>query len=158
MPTPDELDRLIEQFDMTIPSETAAGQSVQERIVQQLEQLQYDERDVFGIRLAIEEALVNAIKHGNQMDPSKNVVIRCRIGSHKVRIEIEDQGEGFQPEEVPDPTADENIERPCGRGIMLMRAFMNLIEFNATGNCVILEKHRTLPEEGGEASNNGNEH
>ena len=47
-------------------------------------------------------------------------------------------------EDVPDPTADENLERPCGRGIMLMRAFMNVIEFNSVGNCVILEKHRTV--------------
>jgi serine/threonine-protein kinase RsbW len=69
-----------------------------------------------------------------------------------VRIEIEDQGEGFQPEEVPDPTADENLERPCGRGIMLMRAFMSTIAYNESWNCVILEKHRSQPEaENGQA-------
>jgi serine/threonine-protein kinase RsbW len=142
------LDDVIETFEVRIPSETSAGQSVQERIIQFLEQLRYDERDVFGVRLAVEEALVNAIKHGNRMDPSKSVVIRCWIGSLKVRIEIEDQGEGFNPEEVPDPTSDENIERPCGRGIMLMRAFMNSIHYNDAGNCVVLEKHRTVIAEG----------
>ncbi len=137
---------LIQEWEEIIPSDTAAGQSVQERIVQHLEELSYDERDVFGVRLAIEEALVNAIKHGNRMDPTKTVRITCQIARHKVRIEIEDQGEGFQPEEVPDPTADENLERPCGRGIMLMRAFMSSIAYNESGNCVILEKHRTPPE------------
>jgi serine/threonine-protein kinase RsbW len=139
-------DECIEEWEEVIPSDTAAGQSVQERIIQLLESLRFDERDVFGIRLAVEEALVNAIKHGNQMDPTKTVRITCRIAPHKIRIEIEDQGQGFQPEEVPDPTSDENLERPCGRGIMLMRAFMSTIAYNASGNCVILEKHRTLPD------------
>lgn len=138
------LDERIEEFEVVIASDTSAGQSVQDRIIQHLEELRYDERDVFGVRLAIEEALVNAIKHGNQMDPNKTVRIACRIGHHKVRIEIEDQGEGFQPEDVPDPTADENLERPCGRGIMLMRAFMSSISYNETGNLVILEKLRTV--------------
>jgi len=135
----------VQEWEEVIPSDTAAGQSVQERIIQLLESLSYDERDVFGVRLAIEEALVNAIKHGNRMDPSKTVRITCQIAPHKIRIEIEDQGEGFLPAEVPDPTSDENLERPCGRGIMLMRAFMSSIAFNASGNCVILEKHRSPP-------------
>lgn len=136
----------IREFEVVIPNNTTAGQSVQERIIQLLEELRYEERDVFGIRLALEEALVNAIKHGNQMDPNKTVRITCRAAVDKVRIEIEDQGEGFQPGDVPDPTADENLERPCGRGIMLMRAFMSSIAFNASGNCVILEKQRSEPE------------
>jgi serine/threonine-protein kinase RsbW len=135
----------IQEFDFVIPSDTAAGESVQQRIIGLLEELKYDERDVFGVRLAIEEALVNAIKHGNRMDPAKTVRICGHVAFQKVRIEIEDQGEGFQPGEVPDPTADENLERPCGRGIMLMRAFMSSITFNASGNRVILEKQRTGP-------------
>ena len=131
-------DERVEEFEIVIPSDTSAGQSVQDRIVQFLEALQYYERDVFGVRLAIEEALVNAIKHGNRMDPGKTVRIACRVCHRKVRIEIEDQGEGVQPEAVPDPTAEENLERPCGRGIMLMRAFMTSIEYNAAGNRVVL--------------------
>ena len=138
---------MVEAFDIQIPSETAAGQDVQERIIGILEAMQYTDRDIFGVRLALEEALVNAIKHGNQMDPRKSVRISVRINSEKARIEIEDQGTGFTLSEVPDPTADENLERPCGRGIMLMRAFMNLIEYNEVGNRVVLEKHRSPPDE-----------
>jgi serine/threonine-protein kinase RsbW len=141
----------IREFEVVIPNNTSAGQTVQERIILLLDELRFEERDVFGIRLALEEALVNAIKHGNQMDPDKTVRINCRAAVDRIRIEIEDQGEGFIPAEVPDPTADENIERPCGRGIMLMRAFMTSITFNATGNCVILEKHRSEPESEPEA-------
>lgn len=139
----------IEQFQIKIKNDTVAGQQVQERIVKILEDLGYPPRDVFSVRLALEEALVNAIKHGNQMDPAKSVQIDCRVNHDRVRIEIEDEGEGFEPESVPDPTDPENLERPCGRGLMLMRSFMSLIEFNETGNRVTLEKEREAAEENG---------
>lgn len=129
-------------FEVTIPSDTAQGQAVQERIIALLQELEYPERDVFGVRLSLEEALVNAIKHGNQLDPDKNVRVCCDLNDDAVRITIEDEGPGFIPAEVPDPTCEENIEIPSGRGIMLMRAFMNLIEYNDVGNCVVMEKHR----------------
>jgi serine/threonine-protein kinase RsbW len=132
----------IEKFDVSIPSDTSAGQEVQERIITLLEKLNFSARDVFGVRLALEEALVNAIKHGNKMDPTKTVQIACSICQEKVRIVIEDQGPGFDCNTVPDPTADENLEKPGGRGIMLMRSFMSLIEFNDKGNRVTLEKCR----------------
>jgi len=132
----------IHVFEEMVPSDIVAGQAVQERIIELLEQLNYPPRDIFGVRLALEEALVNAIKHGNHMDPQKSVRVACRIDYEMVRIEIEDEGEGFQPENVPDPTDDANLEKPCGRGIMLMRAFLNLVEYNESGTCVILEKRR----------------
>ncbi len=129
-----------EHFEVTIPSETSEGQAVQARIVEALEVREYPEKDVFSVRLALEEALVNAIKHGNRMSPDKSVEIKCWISDERVRIEIQDEGEGFDRSHVPDPTLLENLERPCGRGIMLMGAFMNLIEYNEQGNKVILEK------------------
>ena len=132
-----------EQFEVVIPSDTDAGQAVQERIVARLESLEYSMRDVFGIRLALEEALVNAIKHGNGLDPDKTVRVNCLIEDDLLRVEIEDQGPGFNMGDVPDPTADENLERPCGRGIMLIRSFMTSVEYNAKGNRVVLEKRRT---------------
>ncbi|GIX03174.1 MAG: ATPase [Planctomycetaceae bacterium] len=133
---------LADQFEIVIPSETSAGHAVQEQIISRLEALHYPPRDVFGMRLSLEEALVNAIKHGNGMDPSKKVIIRGEITEHLVRVEIEDEGPGFKVDEVPDPTADENLERPCGRGIMLMRAFLTRLEYKGRGNIVLLEKHR----------------
>src|SRR5690242_13567435 len=99
-----ETNGFLEQFEVRIPSDTVEGQAVQERIVHLLETLHFPPRDVFGVRLALEEAIVNAIKHGNGMDRSKTVRINCRVDNALVRIEIEDQGEGFIPEEVPDPT------------------------------------------------------
>ncbi|MBA3314385.1 MAG: ATP-binding protein [Planctomycetota bacterium] len=132
----------VEQFETTIPNDTAAAIEVQERIVSRLEELGYPPRDVFGCRLALEEALVNAIKHGNDNDPSKSVRVKCCIGAESFAIEIEDEGPGFEPQDVPDPTAEENLEKPSGRGIMLMRAFMTRVDYQGRGNRVLLEKAR----------------
>lgn len=136
-------------LDITIPSDTSAGHDVQERIVAMLEAREYSMRDVFAVRLALEEALVNAIKHGNQLDPDKTVRIHADVEQDRVYIEVEDQGPGYNPEDVPDPTLDENIERASGRGLMLIKSFMNHVEFNEKGNCIRLEKFRSAGEEEG---------
>lgn len=129
------------QFEVEIPSDYESGQAIVERIMSIIESSGFSTRDAFGIRLSVDEAVINAIKHGNQFHPEKTVRVNFRLNEQGVKIEIEDQGAGFRPEDVPDPTADENLERPCGRGLMLMREFMNRIEFNAKGNLVVLEKH-----------------
>lgn len=134
------------EFDVTIPSDTSRGHEVQERILNQLEGVGFPDRDLFGIKLALEEGIVNAIKHGNGMDPSKSVFVKCEYDGHMVRVIIEDEGPGFDPTDVPDPTDDDNLEKPSGRGLMLMRAFMTRIEYNDRGNRVILEKTRTVEE------------
>ena len=131
-----------DEFAVTIPSKSGEGQAVQERIVSLLEKLEYPMRDVFGVRLALEEALVNAIKHGNGMDPEKKVQIECRISSDRVWVRIQDEGPGFDIKTLPDPTLEENLEKPSGRGILLMREFMTRVEYVENGNCVILEKQR----------------
>ena len=136
-------------LDITIPSETSAGHEVLERIVAMLEAREYSMRDVFAVRLALEEALVNAIKHGNQLDPEKTVRIHCDVEQDRIYVEIEDQGPGYAPEDVPDPTLDENIERASGRGLMLIKSFMNRVEFNEKGNMIRLEKFRSSGEEEG---------
>jgi serine/threonine-protein kinase RsbW len=132
----------VEEFEEYIPSDTLAGQQIQDRIIKVLESVKFPARGVFGVRLALEEALVNAIKHGNGMDPQKNVRVKCQVSYEHVRVEIEDEGKGFCLENVPDPTVDENLEKPCGRGIMLMKAFLDIVEYNSAGTRVLLEKRR----------------
>lgn len=130
-----------EQFEVMIPSTAEAGQELLERIAGKIETLEtFSPHDAFGIRLALDEAIVNAIKHGNGFSPDKSVRVNCLIEDQFMRVEIEDQGPGFCLEDVPDPTEEENLERPCGRGIMLMRSFMSHVEYNETGNKVLLEK------------------
>jgi serine/threonine-protein kinase RsbW len=100
----------------------------------------YPEKDVFGVRLALEEAVVNAIKHGNRDDPARTVWLAYQVGPEQVLAEIEDEGEGFDPEGVPNPLAPENLERTSGRGLLLMRAYMTWVQYNARGNRVTLAK------------------
>jgi len=128
--------------DLLIPSDTAEARRVQEQIERLLKIHQFGEREVFGIRLAVEEALVNAIKHGNQMDSSRKVRVAFQVSQEKFEVLIADEGEGFDPCEVPDPTAPENLERPCGRGIMLMRHYMTTVAYNERGNMVSMSKLR----------------
>jgi serine/threonine-protein kinase RsbW len=115
---------------------------VQADIKEALQAHQYDDRDLFSIELALEEALVNAIKHGNQLDPSKRVYVRYEITADRFDIRIEDEGPGFNPCDVPDPTAPENLERPCGRGLLLIRNFMNDVQYHGRGNIVTMYKLR----------------
>jgi serine/threonine-protein kinase RsbW len=126
--------------DVVIPSDVAEARLIQDQIEQLLQTCLAHEKDVFGIRLALEEALVNAIKHGNQMDRSKRVFVSYRLEGNRFEIVIRDEGGGFDPEDVPDPTAVENLERPCGRGLMLMRHYMTEVSYSQGGNVVTMSK------------------
>lgn len=94
----------------------------------------FDEASTFAIRLALEEAVANAFKHGNAEDPTKTVLVEFEVDAHRIWIAVEDEGSGFDPGAVPDPTVDENLEIPSGRGIMLMRAYMTHVEIKSPGN------------------------
>lgn len=119
------------------------GGGVITELLEELDRLSWNDRDVFGIHLALEEALVNAVKHGNHQDPEKCVEVDCRVSRDRVRIQIKDEGAGFDPGSVPDPTDDEHLEIPSGRGLMLMRCYMTSVHYNARGNEVVMEKVRT---------------
>jgi serine/threonine-protein kinase RsbW len=126
--------------DVVIPSDPAEARRVQDEIEQLLRAHHASEKEIFGIRLAVEEALVNAIKHGNQMDRSKKVTVVSFVEAERFEVHVTDEGSGFDPGDVPDPTAVENIERPCGRGLMLMRYYMTEVNFNGRGNSVRMAK------------------
>ena len=129
-------------LDVSIPSDMAAARRVQADIEQALQQIDFGEHDIFAIKLALEEALVNAIKHGNQMDRAKKVRIAYHVGPDRFDCLVADEGPGFDPGDVPDPTAPENLERPCGRGLMLMRHYMTHVRYNDRGNAVAMSKIR----------------
>lgn len=123
-----------------IPSTLTAAVEVLKDIVSAVEQADYRREAVFAIRLALDEALANAVKHGNANDPNKQVTITLDVDPERVIVSVQDQGPGFVPEQLPDPTADENLSRPNGRGVMLMQAYMTQVGYNETGNKVILTK------------------
>lgn len=130
------------QIEERIPSRTAEGKRILENVLRQLETENWFPHEIFGVHLAMEEALVNAIKHGNRYDDAKRVEVVCKLSSEKFYLKISDEGDGFRLEEVPDCTHDENLEKASGRGIMLMRNFMSRVEYNEAGNCVTMEKLR----------------
>ncbi len=129
-------------YDRVIGSDPALSRQVLDEMLTQLEARHWHQRDIFAIHLAAEEALVNAIHHGNGSDARKNIHVVCSLDGHRIRIEISDEGPGFNPSTLPDPTNGEHLQIPGGRGVMLMRAFMSRVEFNALGNGVVMEKVR----------------
>jgi serine phosphatase RsbU (regulator of sigma subunit)/anti-sigma regulatory factor (Ser/Thr protein kinase) len=125
---------------IVIPSEPQQIHRVEEPILNALAARNYGERVSFGVRLALEEGVINAIKHGNRMDKARDVTITWSVDDNECVIRIEDEGGGFDPAAVPDPTLDGNIELPHGRGLVLMRAYMDEVAYNETGNCVVMKK------------------
>jgi len=127
---------------LVIPSKLAEVPAVQQAIRDEVQAHGYDEEAVFAVRLSLEEALSNAIRHGNCGDETKSVTVEYAIDPNQIRISITDEGCGFQPETLPDPCAEENLARPHGRGVMLMQAYMNEVSYNDAGNRVTMVRHR----------------
>ncbi len=125
---------------------------LRQQLEEELQRQQCAEREIRQILLAFQEALVNAIKHGNRSDPEKYISVRVQVNEQEIQIErkrqvkkilqieVEDQGEGFNVADVPDPTAPENLERLCGRGLLIMRHFMTEVEYERDGTLVRMRK------------------
>lgn len=96
----------------------------------------------FKLRVALSEALANAIIYGNRMDPGKYVDVRVEITNQSLAVFVHDEGDGFDPSAVPDPTHPEAIERSSGRGLFLIRQLVDDVRFNEKGNsiCMIMRR------------------
>ena len=127
---------------LTIRSTVAEAQKVQRIISEQVTAHGYTCDTGFAIRLSLDEALINAIRHGNGDDPNRLITVSYQVTDETARIRVCDEGSGFTPDNIPDPTLDENLEQPNGRGVMLMKAYMTEVHFNKRGNCVTLVKRR----------------
>ncbi len=97
-----------------------------------------------NIKIALVEALTNAMEHGNGFDPKKLVKVEAKFLENKAEIKIADQGKGFNHSKLPNPTAPENLYKPRGRGIYMMHRLMDEVHFNRKGNVVQLVKYRRL--------------
>lgn len=117
--------------------------AVEDTIAGLAEAMGYGKAQRFALRLAIEEALVNAFLHGHEnLSPDLPVRVDYEVQPDRVVVAVEDQGPGFVPAEVADPTLDENLEIPSGRGIVLIRAYMSDVRYNAKGNRIEMELRR----------------
>lgn len=127
---------------VVVQSEPLALDGVYQQILSRLKENNYSDDDIFGVHLAFEEAFLNAVKHGNQMNPNKTVTVEFAVNAEKTAISITDEGSGFNPNNVPDPRVGENLYRPEGRGLLLINAYMDVVEYNDRGNRVYMARFR----------------
>lgn len=130
-----------------LPNTEPAVQQICCKILKLTAEQGFDEDAVFGIHLSLEEAFTNALKHGNQSNPDKKIDVEFLITPEKLDISITDEGQGFIPDDVPDPRCNSNLYKSSGRGVLLIKAYMDIVEYNNRGNCVHMVKYRHTSKE-----------
>ncbi|MBN1795351.1 MAG: ATP-binding protein [Sedimentisphaerales bacterium] len=114
-------------------------------LLSKLKEYKYCEDDVFAVHLALEEAFFNAVKHGNKMNYDNEINVDFTVAPDKVEIIMTDSGEGFNPDSIPDCRVGENLYKTDGRGIFLIRCYMDVVEFNEKGNSIHMIRHHRKP-------------
>jgi serine/threonine-protein kinase RsbW len=126
------------KFHFVIPSDLAGMRTVQGDIIASVRAHGFDEDSTHAVRLALEETLINAIKHGNKLNPKKRVTVEGSVSDQKVEITIQDEGNGFVREDVPDPLHEDNLEKPSGRGLLLIESYMTSVKYSDGGRRVTM--------------------
>ncbi len=129
-------------LERNIPSNPDICAKLMQSLVDALEDFGWAEREIFGIRMAMEEAIINAIRHGNRCSTDKMVLVQMSVNGDDFIGTVTDEGDGFDPEKVPDPTDEENLERCSGRGLALIDNFADEMQYNATGNSLTIRKRK----------------
>ncbi|MBN2018911.1 MAG: ATP-binding protein [Sedimentisphaerales bacterium] len=127
---------------LVVSSSPAAVADVYKQILPGLQTNNFSDEDIFSVHLALEEAFINAVRHGNKLEPTKAVKIDYAIEADKIEICMTDEGPGFDPEVIPDPRYGDNLYKPAGRGMLLMRSFMDVVEYSKKGNSVRMIRYR----------------
>jgi serine/threonine-protein kinase RsbW len=133
---------------IVLESALKSVETIEETAEMYARQAGFDEDTACQIAMVTREAAVNAVLHGNKKDPNKRVTAGFEVTEDDLRIQISDEGPGLDPETLPDPLAPENILKPSGRGVFLMRAIMDEVEFRrlAPGTEITMVKHRIQKE------------
>jgi len=132
-------------YSVAVESRVSAIAGICKRILSELGGNGFSKDDIFAVHLALEEAFINAVKHGNKMNPAKKVKIECSVSPDKVEVSVTDEGDGFDPQTVPDPRSGENLYKPEGRGLFLIKSYMDMVRFNEQGNCVYMVRYKEKP-------------
>lgn len=130
---------LPEKISRVLPSSLTAYHEFVQMLLDRLKELGWQKEPLFGIHMALEESISNAIRHGNKEDESKSVSVECELSANRFWIQICDEGDGYDPNKVPDCRSPENLERPGGRGLELIRYYMTSVEHSECGCCVTME-------------------
>lgn len=128
---------------LELPSDIQAIERTVEYVMERCVDCMEDDRRLrLHFRVGLTEALSNAMLYGNHQDPDKRVRIEVCLEDTAITVRVSDEGAGFDPEEISDPTTPSNLEKPGGRGIFLMKELLDEVRFNDRGNCVTLVLHR----------------
>ncbi|HOW36139.1 MAG TPA: ATP-binding protein [Candidatus Omnitrophota bacterium] len=122
------------------PTDLKSVKHASKKILDSLSDLKLDSSLLFDIKLSFEEALINAMKHGNKNDPRLTVDVDVVKGKDAVEIVVRDQGEGFDHTTCKNPTHEKNLERCGGRGVFLIRKLMDKVIFERNGSCLRMIK------------------
>jgi serine/threonine-protein kinase RsbW len=134
-------------FELTIPSKLEELEAVTKLIAEATAAFGLGEDVAYWLELTVSESMINAIRHGNQSDPTKDAYLSISFDGHTVEIVVEDEGEGFKLEELADPTQAENLLKPCGRGILIIKSFMDEVKLMPReGGGTRLRMIKRLPE------------
>ena len=130
--------------EMQLPSELSTVETVEAKAEEYARKAGFDEDTACQIAMISREAAANAVLHGNRQDPEKKVHASFSLTGETLTIQVADQGAGFDPSAVPDPLSPEGLLKPSGRGIFLMRAIMDEVNFRqlSPGTEITLVKHR----------------
>ena len=123
-----------------IPSDIKYVRKTSTEVERFLKSRNVDDSYVFDIRLCTEEAIKNAIIHGNKKNKKLSVSVSYSLEGDKFTMEVEDEGSGFIADKLPDPTKDENLFMTGGRGVFIIRKLMDRVEYNSKGNKTLMEK------------------
>jgi serine/threonine-protein kinase RsbW len=129
-----------EEKKWTLDTRIPLIEGVEEEVEAILRKLGWNEDDILKIRISFREAMVNAMKHGNKMDPSKKVEVDVKISAKELYFRVKNEGEGFDPNSIPDPLAPENILKDSGRGVLMMRDTFDSVSYEDNARVIILEK------------------
>lgn len=128
---------------MTVANDAGSIERAEDRVVEALTRFNYPRASVFAVRLSLHEAMSNGFRHGHRGLPEDTPIsVKFEASDEHIEIVVEDQGPGFDPSAIPDPTLEENLERGSGRGLLLIRAYMTSAEYNQKGNVLRMTYRR----------------
>ncbi|HUR98618.1 MAG TPA: ATP-binding protein [Pyrinomonadaceae bacterium] len=142
----EEMQDLHEHIEFELPSAISLMHIVLEYLMKRVEKLGVVKSEQSNLFVALDEAFVNAVKHGNKFDAKKLVRIIAEVSSGEARFTIEDEGEGFDVNSIPDPLDPSNLFKTSGRGVLFIYNIMDEVKYNERGNRLTMIKKRTTPE------------
>ncbi len=131
-----------EKIEFEFPSTIAVMHTILDYLMTRIEKVGVINPETSNLFIALDEAFVNAVKHGNKFDAQKLVRITAEVSTKEARFTIEDEGEGFDVNSIPDPTNPENLFKSSGRGVMFIHNIMDEVKYNDRGNKLEMVKRK----------------